>query len=148
MSFFMRVVGNPFMKAILRSPLHPMMSKSVAVLSVSGKKSGKVYTFPVNYQRDGDEVWIMSMRSRTWWKNLRSGAKVIIRLMGIDFNAWGEVYEELQDVTHHLRDFILRSPAYGNYLKVSMDSVGNPNSGDITKAAESRVMIRIILSGE
>lgn len=147
MSFFMRVVGNPFMKAILRSPLHPMMSKSVAVLSVSGMKSGKVYTFPVNYQRDGDEVWIMSMRSRTWWKNLRGGAKVIVRLMGRDFNAWGEVYEELQDVTHHLRDFILRSPAYGKYLKVSIDSDGRPNPEDLTKAAESRVIARITLSG-
>lgn len=146
MSFFMKVVGNPFMKAILRSPLHPVMSKNVAVLSVSGKKSGQVYTFPVNYQRDGDEVWVLSMWGRTWWKNLRGGAKIIIRLIGRDFNAWGEVFEERQDITHHLRRFILRSPAYGRYLKVDIDPDGNPIPEDLTKAAEDRVMVRIALS--
>jgi deazaflavin-dependent oxidoreductase (nitroreductase family) len=146
MSFFMKVIGNPFMKAILRSPLHAIMSESVAILTVTGKKSGKVYTFPVNYQRDGDEIWVVSMRDRTWWKNLRGGAKTIIRLAGREMKAHGEVFEESQDVTQLLRKFILRSPTYGKYLNVEFDKDGQPVQSDIVAAAESRVMVRINLS--
>jgi deazaflavin-dependent oxidoreductase (nitroreductase family) len=146
MSFFMKVIGNPFMKAILRSPFHAIMSKSVAVLTVTGKKSGKVYTFPVNYQRDGDDIWVVSMRDRTWWKNLRGGAKVTIRLAGREMKAHGEVFEEPQDVAQLLREFILRSPTYGRFLNVELDEEGLPVQGDIVAAAESRVMVRIKLS--
>jgi deazaflavin-dependent oxidoreductase (nitroreductase family) len=146
MSFFMRMIGNPLMKAILHSPFHAIMSKSMAILAVTGKKSGKVYSFPVNYQRDGDEIWVVSMRDRTWWKNLRGGAKVVLRLAGQEINAHGEVFEETQEVAQLLREFILRSPTYGRFLNVELDEEGHPVQGDLVAAAESRVMVRINLS--
>jgi deazaflavin-dependent oxidoreductase (nitroreductase family) len=146
MSLFMKVIGNPFMKAILRSPFHAIMSRSVAIITVTGKKSGKVYTFPVNYQRDGDEIWVVSMRDRTWWRNLRGGAKVIVRLAGREMKAHGEVFEESQDVAQLLRKFILGSPAYGRFLNVELDEEGHPVQDDVVAAAESRVMVRINLS--
>jgi len=142
----MNMIGNPFMKAILRSPFHPILSKSTALLSIKGRKSGKVYTFPVNYQREGNEVWVISMRDRTWWKNLRGGGQVALRLEGIEYKGEGEVFEECQEVAQQLDPFIRRSPAYGKYLKVGFDSDGNPNLGDLIKAAESRVMIRFKLN--
>ena len=146
MSFFMKAIGNPFMKAVLRSPFHAIMSKSVAILTVTGKKSGKDYTFPVNYQRSGDGIWIVSMRDRTWWKNLRGGAKVKVRLAGKDFEGWGEVFEEIQDAAQYLRKLILLSPAYGKYLKIALDPEGNPMQADVDQAAESRVMVKLTLS--
>jgi len=146
MSFFMKVIGNPFMKAILRSPFHAIMSKNVAILTVTGKKSSKVYTFPVNYQRDGDEIWVVSMRDRTWWKNLRGGAKIVILLAGREMKAHGEVFEESQDVAQLLRKFILHSPTYGKYLNVELDEEGQPVQGDVVAASASRVMVRINLS--
>ncbi len=146
MPFFMKVIGNPFMTAILRSPFHVIMSKSVALLSITGRKSGRVYILPVNYQRDGDEIWIVSMRDRTWWKNLRGGAKVLVRLAGRDYKAWGEVYEKTQEVSQQLRLLILLSPAYGKYLKIGLDPEGNPIQPDVDQAAESRVMVKLALS--
>ena len=34
---------NHFMSAVLRSPLHPMASRSVMLITFTGRKSGKTY---------------------------------------------------------------------------------------------------------
>lgn len=63
-------IGNPFMKTILRSPLHGLVSENVILITFTGRKSGKTYTTPVNYVRDGEALIILSHDDRTWWKNL------------------------------------------------------------------------------
>jgi hypothetical protein len=77
--------ANPVLKALLRSPLHPLVSRNMALISVTGRRSGKVYTFPVGYERDGERVTIgvgWPDRKR-WWRNLRGdGAQIRIRLGG------------------------------------------------------------------
>ena len=50
---------NPIVAAILRSPLHAAMSNSTMLLTFSGRKSGRTYTTPVNYVRDGDELLVV-----------------------------------------------------------------------------------------
>lgn len=56
---------------ILRSPLYRLLSNSFVLLSYKGRKSGKQYTVLVNYQREGDELMVVSAHG--WWKNLREG---------------------------------------------------------------------------
>jgi hypothetical protein len=57
---------NPFMKLVLHSPLHGRMSKRVMVLSFTGRKSGKRYSTPVAYVREGDTVIVVTYSS---WRN-------------------------------------------------------------------------------
>ncbi len=73
---------NPFVVALLRSPLHGFMSGSTMLLTYAGCKSGKAYTTPVNYLRDGDTLLVVSSRKHIWWKNLRGGAPVTARVRG------------------------------------------------------------------
>jgi len=62
---------NFFMKAIINSPFHSLLGESFAVITFEGRKSGKRYSTPVNVARV-DSTWIVvSMRERTWWRNLR-----------------------------------------------------------------------------
>jgi hypothetical protein len=56
---------------ILRSPLYRLLSNNFVLLSYRGHKSGKQYTVLVGYQREGDELTIVSAHG--WWKNLRGG---------------------------------------------------------------------------
>lgn len=146
MSLFMKTIANPFMKTILRTPLHPLMSKSIAVVTVTGRKTGKKYSLPVNYLLDGDIVWIISMRDRNWWKNLRGGARVSLLLMGTNFMGLGEVYESPKDVEGNLKDYLLLKPDYAQYFDVGLDEAGEFMSEDLTAAAEKRVMVRVDLS--
>ena len=61
------------------------------LVSVAGRKTGRIYTTPVNYIRDGDALTVISRRYRTWWRNLRGGAPVTLRLRGRDLRGTGEV---------------------------------------------------------
>ena len=56
---------NGIIKGLLRSPLHRLMSTSTLLITYTGRKSGQVYTTPVNYVQKGQDVLITSMRGRT-----------------------------------------------------------------------------------
>jgi len=78
---------NPVVKALLRSPLHRIASGSTALITVTGRRSGRSYTFPVSYRREGDVVRIVVgwPESKVWWRNLTGeGAPVKIALAGTE----------------------------------------------------------------
>lgn len=73
-------IVNPVMKALLRSPLHGLLSGSLMALTFEGHKSGKRYTIPVGYLQTDDKLYLFTHSN--WWKNLRGGAPVTVRLRG------------------------------------------------------------------
>lgn len=77
-------IQNPFMKWLLRSPLHGMVSGMYLLMTFTGRKSGTVYTTPVQYHRDGKRVVVVTSRAYKWWKNLEGGTTVRLRLRGQD----------------------------------------------------------------
>ena len=89
----MNKVVNPFVGAVLRSPLHRLLSARLALLTVTGRRSGDVHTFPVAYEQEGDRVRITVgwPEQKRWWRNLRGGAPLRIRLRGRELAGYGEV---------------------------------------------------------
>jgi hypothetical protein len=57
MQMFMRMM-NKFPAMLLRSPLHGLLSKGIVLITFTGHTSGKRYTTPINYVREGDTVLI------------------------------------------------------------------------------------------
>ena len=49
---------NPVVRAVLSSPLHPLLSRNLALITITGRRSRRRYTFPVGYHQDGDRVLI------------------------------------------------------------------------------------------
>lgn len=72
-------IVNPTLAAILRSPLHRLLSNALMLLSFHGRRSGKRYTIPVGYLQQGNRLYLFSHAG--WWKNL-PGQQVTIRLRG------------------------------------------------------------------
>ncbi len=75
---------NPGVRAILRSPLHPLLSGRLALITFTGRRSGRPYTIPVLYELEADTVRIpveWPARKR-WWRNLRDEAPVELLLRG------------------------------------------------------------------
>ncbi|MGZ4324235.1 MAG: nitroreductase/quinone reductase family protein [Solirubrobacteraceae bacterium] len=74
--------GNRAVAVLLRSPLHTLLSGQLALISVAGRRSGDSYTFPVGYLRVGDRVTIPVgwPARKVWWRNLRGGARVRLRM--------------------------------------------------------------------
>jgi deazaflavin-dependent oxidoreductase (nitroreductase family) len=76
--------ANPLVGALLRSPLHPVLSRSLALITVTGRRSGRRYTFPVAYRQDDGRVLIdvgWPERKR-WWRNLTRAGQVEMRIRG------------------------------------------------------------------
>ncbi len=71
---FLNQLANLIMKPLLASPLHFFASKHILLVSVTGRKSGKVYTTPLEYKQEGDDLMIFTQKDRKWWRNLISGA--------------------------------------------------------------------------
>lgn len=81
---------NPSVSAILRSPLHPMLSNRL-LLTFTGRKTGKQFTIPVGYTCEGDTLTLFS--SKSWYKNLRGG-RVAMHLQGRGRTGRAEVIED------------------------------------------------------
>jgi deazaflavin-dependent oxidoreductase (nitroreductase family) len=139
-------LGNPILTALLRSPLHAVMGDGTMLVSVTGRRSGRVYTTPVNFLRDGDTLTIISLRERTWWRNLRGGAEVGVHLRGQARRGRATMSGADADVARALGEILAVRPAHARYLGVSMRPDGTPNPEDLARAARSRVVVRIQLT--
>ena len=76
--------AKPLVAAILRSPLHPLLSFGLMLISFEGRKTGRRYTFPVGYQQSGDTITVLASRARrkTWWRNFREPRPVEVLVRG------------------------------------------------------------------
>src|SRR5947199_8119264 len=65
--------ANPVVRAVLSSAFHRLLSRKLALITVTGRRSGRRYTFPVSYRQDGDRVLINVgwPERKHWWRNLK-----------------------------------------------------------------------------
>lgn len=78
---------NAVMTPLVRSPLHRLVSGRIAMITYTGRRSGKTFSTPVAYDRRGDEVRIdVAMPDRkTWWHNFDGdGGPIALALAGVD----------------------------------------------------------------
>jgi ubiquinone/menaquinone biosynthesis C-methylase UbiE len=132
---------NRIMAAVLRSPLHVLVSRTIMLITFTGRKTGRTYTTPVSYLREGDTVTLFT-RSR-WWKNLVGGAPVTLRIQGRTYQGWAEAIAENKaavaaDLQVFLRHVRFDARVYG----VSFDADGEPNVEEVRRAAQDVVLIR------
>ena len=63
---------NPALRMVLRSHVHGLASGRFALITYTGRKSGREHTIPVLYRDKGDEVTIAVgwPDRKVWWRNL------------------------------------------------------------------------------
>jgi deazaflavin-dependent oxidoreductase (nitroreductase family) len=132
---------NALMSAVLRSPLHAMLGDTM-LLTVTGRKSGKRYTMPVSFYREGDVLWVTSGRERTWWRNLRGGACVTMHLHGRDMEGSAEVVTDADAVAGQVAEYVARVPMVARSLGVRMEH-SIPNADDARRLAKDKVFVKI-----
>ncbi len=130
-----------FMSWMLRSPFHVFMG-GMLLITVTGRKSGRPISTPVNYARDGDTLLITSKVDRTWWKNLRGGASATVLINGKTYQAAATVIEDRAAVERELLRFfrLIKRTIAGIHL----DKAGQPTKPDkFAQVAQSRVVIQL-----
>lgn len=139
----MRVFNN-VPKLLLRSPLHGLMSKNVLLLTFTGRKSGKRYTLPLSYVQSGEQLLLGT--ETPWWKNLRGGVPVTIRLRGEQRTGRADVVTDEHGMREAYRTILTLYPGYGRFIDVALDPDGQPNAEAVARGrARGLVVIRIQL---
>lgn len=131
---FIQAVFNPLSKTILRSPLHGVMSRKLLLITFTGRKSGKEFTTPISYVRQGDTLLLAVGGS--WWKNLRGGATVWLRLQGKQRTAVTEVVTDEEAMSEVYQIILAQNPTQGRFMGIKASPDGKPNTNDLRQAIE------------
>ena len=137
--------SNRFVAWMLRSPIQFLIPGTM-LIEIRGRKSGKPLAVPVNYLRESNLLYTVSLRNRTWWRNLIGGAPVTVCVQGSKFDAVAEAVTDPNAVAEGLRKMIQLAPSTARYYRVQINARGEPNGEELGRAAESRVIVRTRLN--
>ena len=135
------MTSNDFVKFFLQTPLHVFLGNTM-LITVTGCKTGRKYSTPVGFYREGDMLWVISSRDRTWWRNIKNSAAVSLLLKGKVVNAFAEAELKEEDVKIRLIEYVRRQPLSARSLGIRLENK-IPNAEDIARVAKERLFVRI-----
>ena len=106
--------ANVFMRRLLRLPFRTPLSRSLMLLSITGRKTGRHYRQPVSYVRDGDTL--LTPGGGTWKLNLREGQPVVLTLEGRAVTARPELVRDAAEVVQLLDKMIVANPRLTSFV--------------------------------
>ena len=138
------VISNFFVKTLVNSPLHPLLGKTFAVITVTGRRSGKPISTPINVLDVNGTPTVVSMRDQKWWRNLRGGNEASLSQAGKRLRVRGELVETPAEVAAGMTAYFALHPNYAKYFQVSLGPDGKPVQAELERLAGERVLIHLI----
>ena len=137
---------NSMMASLLRTPgLQHWIGKAIALITVTGRRTGKTYTTPVSYYRDGNTVIVLTKKFRNWWRNLLDNPEVELLLEGRKFRGRARPSvgdpADLPAFIRFLENRRLDAKAYG----VTFTPEGRVNRDEARRVLSEIVLVRITL---
>ena len=112
------------------------------LITVTGCKTGRKYSTPVGFYREGETLWVISSRDRTWWRNIKNGATVSLLLKGKAVHAFAEAELKEEAVKMRLIEYVQRQPLSARSLGIRMENK-IPNTEDVARVAKERLFVRV-----
>jgi deazaflavin-dependent oxidoreductase (nitroreductase family) len=135
---------NPVVRGLLRSRLHPLVSKNLMLLTVTGRKSGRDYTMPVTRHEQPDGTLVVSSAGG-WRHNLRTGADVRVTLDGRERTAHVALEEDPVRATEVFKGLLERTGTRAVGVKVNVDHA--PTFDELKPVLAQRVIAYLTLAG-
>ncbi len=158
---FYRALNVP-MRALLQSPLHGFGSRHLCLLTYRGRKSGREFTTPLSFTREGNLVRLLSSHQTRWWKNfpredegrdegdgIEAGAKVEVEIARTRYN--GRATTVIRDgdrLRDGVRSFLTALPRDAVVYGIKLDEKRRPLESDIETAAGHVVLVEIQLGSD
>ena len=136
---------NPFVRVVLRSPMHGLLGRRLILLEYTGRRSGRAYAIPIGYFRwEPDEL--LCFTSRRWWTNLRDGDAVSVVLRGRLREATPSVVRSLDERARLLREVARRfGPQAYRRIFASLPTDREPTEAEARAAADRLFAVRFVL---
>jgi hypothetical protein len=141
---------NPLFAALLRSRLHFLLSPGLALLTITGRNTGRRYSIPVGYQQDGDDLVVMvsEARKKQWWRNYYEPRPIEVRLRGLDRAGRADLVAPGSDAFRDLADATLRRVPYMRrvFRVADYDPRAGLRTDQLDRLGEEIAIVRIQLS--
>lgn len=142
--FVMHRAINPVMRRLLASRFHRRVgSDTLMLLTFHGRRSGKMYTFPIGYMQRGSKLVCYSPFG--WWTNLRGGAPVTVTLRGQRIAGSADVCTDPATIEAGMNEYLRHNPGDAFFFRVKLDANREPVGEHVERAARENVEIRIAL---
>ncbi len=137
---------NPLVIALLKSPLHSVASKDIMLIELRGRRSSRRYTLPVSYSREGQTIRCFTNNTNVWWRNLRGGARVSLRIRGTQQSGHATpVSEDAKRISDAVAAHLAKLPRDAPYYDITLDAHGKPSAADLDRAGKEMVLVEIAL---
>jgi deazaflavin-dependent oxidoreductase (nitroreductase family) len=139
---------NPLIAAVLRSPLHGLLSWGLMLLTVTGRRSGRRYSIPVGYQRDGDTLTVLVSEapSKQWWRNYSEPGSVELRLRGRAHSGKARVVRPgTPEFRRHAARTLERIPQMGRVFGIEYDARTGVTEAQFEALGRNIAMVQIAL---
>jgi deazaflavin-dependent oxidoreductase (nitroreductase family) len=145
---FVMKMTNTALSLLLRSPFHKRMSNTLLLLTFQGRKSGKRYSFPVGYILEGKaDLIILTPKMRSWWKNFRSGAPVIVYMQGQKRQGTARVFDDNSEaIAQGITKFLRHNPKAAPMYRVELGPSGEPTPETLQQIIPYWTVVRIHLA--
>jgi len=141
MKYLFRFI-NPFVRVILKSPIHFILSHQILLFRVTGRKSKKIYEIPASYAHINDALVCVTLRENLWWKNFIDIEDQEIYFKGKKINKKISInFSDDNFVRTKLKELIEHNPIDAFFAGVKLDRNKVPNSEDLDKAAKLHTVI-------
>jgi hypothetical protein len=139
---------NPLVAWLLRSPLHPLLAWGLMLVTVTGRRSGRVYTIPVGYQRDGDALVVLVSKParKQWWRNYRERRPIGVCLWGRSVRGHAVVVPPGSPAFREaIERTFSRVPGLGRQFGIAYDRRNGLTGAQRDVVAHAAVVVRIEL---
>jgi hypothetical protein len=138
------VVINPLMRALLRSPLHGILSSSLMLITFTGRKSGRRFTTPVRYVRVDGMVRCFTAAKNLWWRNLRGGASVSLLIAGREAPYDAQAIDnDPARIRAALQHYLALFPADAAYHEIRLNRDRTLVPEDLERASHEAVVVEL-----
>jgi deazaflavin-dependent oxidoreductase (nitroreductase family) len=134
---------NAAVSAMLRTPgLRRVLGKVFAIITVTGSKTGRRYSTPVQPLRHGDDLVVLSQRMRKWWRNIAVQPRVELLIQGKTIVGHAIVAEDEQ-AQSVLADCLRDNPRVAKFYGIATDDTGAVDPAAVTQLLDRVVVIVI-----
>ncbi len=125
---------------MLRNNMMGSAGDMILIITTKGRKTGKEYSTPIGYVRDGETIYALNNGGvSNWYKNALQNPEVILEIKGQRYHA---VAQPVNDALERQRIFDLykqqRGGAFPRFFGVAVDAP----EAELEQALASRVFVR------
>jgi deazaflavin-dependent oxidoreductase (nitroreductase family) len=132
---------NAIVSAALRVPLvRGLLGGTFAVITVTGARTGRRYSTPVQYVRDGERYVVLSQVTRRWWRNLRSRPEVELLVHGVTIGGVAVVAEG-RAARPYVEQVLTAQPRTARFYGIAVDDDGRVDPDGLDALCERVVAV-------